>query len=77
MNFADLVTRNSAEWAAIAGSDRWSWEGMLPYFKATESFVPSKTQVQRDASNDEHHGRNGPIKVGNHRCTFLCFRTAD
>ena len=76
MHVADLMIQNSAEWAEITGSDRWSWEGMLPYFKATESFVPSKTQIQHNARNDEYHGRNGPIKVRIHRSILLCFRTA-
>ncbi|KAI1443022.1 putative GMC oxidoreductase [Annulohypoxylon stygium] len=44
-------------WARILGGDkRWSYEGLLPYFKRSEQFFDPKASA-------EHHGFEGPIKV--------------
>ncbi|KAH8811291.1 glucose dehydrogenase [Xylogone sp. PMI_703] len=65
----EVWTRGAAvdfkEWAEIAGSDRWSWDKLLPYFKATESFFPSKIQQEHvsQARIESIHGKDGPIKV--------------
>jgi choline dehydrogenase-like flavoprotein len=41
---------------------RWSWSGLLPYFKRTETFYPPPDQERMDVT--EAHGFDGPIKVG-------------
>jgi choline dehydrogenase-like flavoprotein len=42
------------EWARVVGDDRWSYDGMLPYFKRTERHF--------DKNADPHqHGFDGPI----------------
>ncbi|KAI8725418.1 GMC-OxRdtase-N domain-containing protein [Fusarium sp. LHS14.1] len=51
------------KWAEIAGDRRWSWEGMLPYFKTNETFIPSATQKGFQRENKDFHGTEGPIKV--------------
>ncbi|KAE8446663.1 hypothetical protein EG329_011706 [Mollisiaceae sp. DMI_Dod_QoI] len=43
-------------WASTVGSSRFSWEGMLPYFKKTE------THYDRSAS-PEYHGHHGPVST--------------
>lgn len=41
------------EWARVVGDDRWSYEGLLPFFKKSESFpVPGMSE----------HGYEGPIR---------------
>src|ERR1700761_3523261 len=44
------------DWASVVDDKRWSYEGMLPYFKKTESCQdkPTKEAV-------EQHGFDGPI----------------
>lgn len=44
------------EWASLAEDSRWSYDGLLPYFKSTESFWNSNT-------NPSQHGYDGPLKV--------------
>ncbi|KAI8669490.1 GMC-OxRdtase-N domain-containing protein [Fusarium keratoplasticum] len=51
------------QWAEIAGDRRWSWEGMLPYFKTNETFIPSATQKSLQEENEDLHGTDGPITV--------------
>ncbi|RMJ19259.1 hypothetical protein CDV36_001102 [Fusarium kuroshium] len=51
------------QWAEIAGDRRWSWKGMLPYFKANETFIPSATQKSFREENQDVHGTDGPIVV--------------
>ncbi|CAK4033097.1 glucose dehydrogenase [Lecanosticta acicola] len=44
------------EWARITGDERWSYGGLLPYFKRNETHF--------DSSGDEaQHGFRGPIKT--------------
>jgi choline dehydrogenase-like flavoprotein len=50
----------SNQWADLAGDKRWSWEGLLPYFKKTETFYPSKSNT---ANLEKYHGFDGPIKA--------------
>ncbi|KAF5007783.1 hypothetical protein FDECE_5907 [Fusarium decemcellulare] len=52
-----------AQWAEVAGSSRWSWDGMLPYFRATETFIPSATQKGFPIGDGSLHGSSGPIIV--------------
>lgn len=41
------------EWARVVGDERWSYEGLLPFFKKSESFpVPGMSE----------HGYEGPIR---------------
>ncbi|RSL55913.1 hypothetical protein CEP54_009122 [Fusarium duplospermum] len=51
------------QWAEVAGDRRWSWEGMLPYFKVNEAFIRSTTQRSFQEDNLELHGSDGPITV--------------
>jgi choline dehydrogenase-like flavoprotein len=44
------------EWASLANDSRWSYEGLLCYFKSTESFW-------NDGTNPSQHGYDGPLKV--------------
>jgi choline dehydrogenase-like flavoprotein len=48
-------------WAEEVGDPRWSWKGMLPYFKRTESFIPGRDM--RKDTDFKVHGRDGPITV--------------
>lgn len=41
-------------WGRVVGDERWSYDGLLPYFKRTE------THFDREASS-EQHGFEGPI----------------
>lgn len=41
-------------WVAATGDDRWSWESLLPYFVAYESFSGGASDV---------HGADGPLPV--------------
>ena len=43
-----------ARWAELTGDERWSFEGLLPHFKATESW---------NTGGDELHGRDGPMPI--------------
>ncbi|KAF4459475.1 glucose dehydrogenase [Fusarium albosuccineum] len=52
-----------AQWAEVAGNSRWSWDGMLPYFRATETFIPSATHQGFPKGNGSLHGSSGPIIV--------------
>lgn len=44
------------EWASLANDSRWGYDGLLPYFRSTESFWNNST-------NPDQHGYNGPLKV--------------
>lgn len=44
------------EWASLANDSRWGYDGLLPYFRSTESFWNNST-------NPSQHGYNGPLKV--------------
>ncbi|CZR63321.1 related to alcohol oxidase [Phialocephala subalpina] len=48
-------------WASEVGDKRWSWEGLLPYFKKTETFIPPKSGSQEN--RPDIHGYDGPITV--------------
>lgn len=43
-----------ARWVDATGDDRWSWDGLLPYFIRSESFSSGANDV---------HGSNGPLPV--------------
>lgn len=44
------------EWASLANDSRWGYDGLLPYFRSTESFWNNST-------NPDQHGYDGPLKV--------------
>jgi choline dehydrogenase-like flavoprotein len=61
-----LIWLKSDQWAVEVGDQRWSWEGLLPYFKNSETFFPCADLKDVDLSNV--HGFSGPIKV---RSTYV------
>ena len=48
----------SNQWASIVKDQRWSWEGLLPYFKKSETLHVGELPVDMDL-----HGGNGSINV--------------
>lgn len=44
------------EWAELVNDTRWSYDGLLPYFKKTEAFWSNET-------NYEQHGHAGPLEI--------------
>ncbi|KAL2216849.1 putative glucose dehydrogenase [Thermoascus aurantiacus ATCC 26904] len=44
------------QWAKVVGDDRWSYKGLLPFFRKSERFFDSK-------ADPEQHGFDGPICV--------------
>ena len=46
------------EWAALTGDDRWSYAGVLPYFKRSEDNVRGES---------EYHATGGPLHVEEQR----------
>ena len=55
-------------WAQLSGSDEWSWDGLLPYFKKHQTIdLPSDKVKAGDPKNMPHvdheksHGTGGPI----------------
>lgn len=59
-NTSDLI---SEQWAKEVGDQRWSWEGLLPFFKKSETFIPGVDLQDKDLH--ALHGGSGPIKVSN------------
>lgn len=47
-------------WAEATGARRWSYEGLLPGFRRTESFSGGSGKQQ---GGGEHHGTDGPLTV--------------
>ncbi|KAL2820135.1 hypothetical protein BDW59DRAFT_181508 [Aspergillus cavernicola] len=52
-------------WGEIIGDHTWNWEGLLPYFKKSETFTPP-TQVQQKelgiSFDMSFHGTGGPVQ---------------
>ncbi|OJJ05240.1 hypothetical protein ASPVEDRAFT_837287 [Aspergillus versicolor CBS 583.65] len=52
-------------WAELIEDDAWSWEGLLPYFKKSETFTPP-TEAQQEqlgiTFDLEAHGTSGPVQ---------------
>lgn len=46
------------QWARTVGDERWSYTGLLPYFKKTERFVQ-----QQHHHHQQQHGSDGPFYV--------------
>ncbi|KAI9740147.1 MAG: hypothetical protein M1834_004725 [Cirrosporium novae-zelandiae] len=51
------------QWAEHVGDDRWSWKGLLPYFRRSETFIPSLEMKDCGPIDLKVHGDSGPIKV--------------
>ncbi|KAI9375356.1 hypothetical protein BJX61DRAFT_549670 [Aspergillus egyptiacus] len=52
-------------WGDIIGDETWSWEGLLPYFKKSETFTPPSPEQQKEfgISYDlDFHGTSGPVQ---------------
>ena len=47
-------------WAELSGDDSWNFEGVLPFFKKTESLATGSLVNDLDA---EFHGDDGPVTV--------------
>lgn len=56
-----LTNCDSDRWAQEVGDERWSWKGLLPYFKKSETWVPGKEMPQEKCH--DIHGYEGPITV--------------
>lgn len=44
------------EWAKLANDTRWSYNGLLPYFRSTETYWTNET-------NYLQHGHTGPLEI--------------
>ncbi|XRM42183.1 hypothetical protein ABZX51_005413 [Aspergillus tubingensis] len=51
------------QWADLVQDRRWSWNGLLPYFKRVETWYPSVEMKERGCVTIDSHGNCGPIKV--------------
>ncbi|BCS10581.1 hypothetical protein ALUC_31398S [Aspergillus luchuensis] len=51
------------QWADLVRDRRWSWNGLLPYFKRVETWYPSVEMKERGCVTIDSHGDRGPIKV--------------
>ena len=67
-----MLMGESNQWADLVGDRRWSWEGLLPYFKKSETFYPAKSNT---ADLEKYHGFDGPIKVSHFFSSLLNFRS--
>ncbi|KAH7411284.1 putative choline dehydrogenase [Cadophora sp. MPI-SDFR-AT-0126] len=44
------------------GNEGWGWDGLLPFFKKSETFLPPTEEVSNSLfHNPANHGTNGPI----------------
>ncbi|KAF2234218.1 GMC oxidoreductase [Viridothelium virens] len=55
-------------WASLAGSDEWTWERMIPYFRKHQTLDPPDSsyrspdpQIMPHAEIEKYHGNSGPI----------------
>lgn len=44
------------EWSGMVNDPRWNYDGLLPYFRASETFWSNTT-------NFDQHGHHGPLEV--------------
>ena len=59
INFGGWTRGDAADydqWARMVGDERWSYEGLLPFFRKSETFFDAK-------ADPKHHGFDGPITV--------------
>jgi choline dehydrogenase-like flavoprotein len=60
------AARDYDDWARYLDDDGWSWRGILPYFKKSETFTPPIDSYQAQANvtwDMRYHGGDGPIGV--------------
>ncbi|KAL4963454.1 GMC family oxidoreductase [Aspergillus stella-maris] len=53
-------------WGELIGDDTWSWEGLLPYFKKSETFTPPTEAQQKELGISfdlNAHGSTGPVQA--------------
>ncbi|KAL4798482.1 hypothetical protein BDV19DRAFT_396838 [Aspergillus venezuelensis] len=53
-------------WGELIGDDTWSWEGLLPYFKKSETFTPPTEAQQKELGISfdlAAHGSRGPVQA--------------
>ncbi|KAL4954707.1 hypothetical protein BDW69DRAFT_183269 [Aspergillus filifer] len=53
-------------WAELIGDDTWRWEGLLPYFKKSETFTPPTEAQQKELGISFDlavHGTSGPVQA--------------
>ncbi|KAL3428922.1 hypothetical protein BDV09DRAFT_203740 [Aspergillus tetrazonus] len=51
-------------WGELTGDDSWSWKGLLPYFKKSETFTPPSEDLQEEFGigfKPDAHGFTGPV----------------
>ncbi|ODM99903.1 Glucose dehydrogenase [FAD, quinone] [Orchesella cincta] len=48
--------KDFADWSKVIGSDEWTYEKLLPYFKKLEDY-------NGYGNNSPYHGKNGPLHV--------------
>ncbi|KAL4745764.1 hypothetical protein BDW72DRAFT_186094 [Aspergillus terricola var. indicus] len=51
-------------WGELIGDDSWGWEGLLPYFKKSETFTPPAEELQEEFGigyESDVHGTTGPV----------------
>ncbi|KAI4263966.1 MAG: hypothetical protein L6R42_000909 [Xanthoria sp. 1 TBL-2021] len=48
--------RDYDQWAKLVGDERWSYKGLLPYFRKSENHFKAKQAP-------EHRGSDGPIRI--------------
>lgn len=70
-----IIRGTKADYDRIAamGNSGWSWEDMLPYFKASETFHPAEWH-QADLTV---HGNNGPLHIEPHRLAPISEKTLE
>ncbi|KAL4812299.1 hypothetical protein BDW67DRAFT_188812 [Aspergillus spinulosporus] len=52
-------------WSELIGDDSWGWEGLLPYFKKSETFTPPAKDIQEEFGigyKPDAHGTTGPVQ---------------
>ncbi|CAF2123070.1 unnamed protein product [Rotaria magnacalcarata] len=70
-----LIRGAKADYDRIAalGNPGWSWEEMLPYFKASETFHP----VEWHQADLNAHGNSGPLHTEPHRLAAISEKVLD
>ncbi|KAL2810042.1 hypothetical protein BJX63DRAFT_444926 [Aspergillus granulosus] len=52
-------------WGEVIGDNNWSWDGLLPYFKKSETFTPPTAEQQAEygiSFDMSVHGTSGPVQ---------------
>ncbi|OCK84792.1 GMC oxidoreductase [Lepidopterella palustris CBS 459.81] len=60
------------QWSSLVEDPRWSWAGMLPYFKKSESFHQGEQMVDLSL-----HAPDGPVKISSNISSTLRDFVAD